>query len=352
VNTTVHALLRTAGQVVSLDSELPAVGRELLAAAGGQPAPAVTVRPDVQLWVERGDPVPDAPLVPVARGVWSDDAGNAVIDSAGGSGYRQWWSPQGQLHVRSGWRPRPAERAAAAVLPARRRALQAEVLLHYPAMWWSVLAGLAPVHASVVEVSGVPVLLAGPGGVGKTSLVAAELQRGAAAACDNLAMTDGVTAFGISEPLRLDADAQPPVPGQGVGGRATHGRREHAWTGRRPSMRPELLVVVRRPGGTVPRVRGTSPDDAARALVAGTYAAGELQRFWVLVAQLAMATGRGPSQPPVEDMAAELARRLPCLELLLADRPGPGLAEMLAGPLAEIAGGTGVREMTTEEVAP
>jgi hypothetical protein len=70
--------------------------------------------------------------------------------------------------------------------------------------------------------------------------------------------------------------------------------------------------------------------------VAGTYAAGELRRFWPLVAPLAMATGCGPVHPRVEKVAGTLTSRLPCVELRLGHRPGAGLAELLDAQLTEI----------------
>jgi hypothetical protein len=85
------------------------------------------------------------------------------------------------------------------------------------------------------------------------------------------------------------------------------------------------------------RAPNALPADAAyRALVAGTYAAGELRRYWSLVATLALATGRGPAHPGVEHVAAELTARLPCYQLDLGRAPVPGadLATLLAEPLA------------------
>lgn len=348
-------LLRSAGQLVALESEVPRVRRDLVAAAGGsiESDPAIDAaidaeHPGVHLWVERGGPFTGEQLRLVTRGVWVDRDGNALLEDAGGSGYRQWWSVQEQLRVRSRWTPRTSERAAAVLLPSRHRALQAQVLLHYPVMWWALLHGLAPVHASVVEVDGTPVLLAGPGGVGKSTLVATELARGARATCDNLAVTDGTRTYGLAEPLRLDPGLDSGLdsgltsgltrglPGpRATRGRTTHGRREHGWSQRSLAMTPQLVVVVRRGDGPHPRIRPIPGEQAARALVAGTLAAGELQRFWVLVGQLALATGHGPAVPPVEEMSHLLTDRLPCVELALGDRPGVGLGEMLAGPLAE-----------------
>ena len=53
-------------------------------------------------------------------------------------------------------------------------------------------------------------------------------------------------------------------------------------------------------------IRPLSPDEAARALVAGTYMAGELRRFWPFAATLALATGIGPVHPDVNGKLAGL----------------------------------------------
>jgi hypothetical protein len=76
-------------------------------------------------------------------------------------------------------------------------------------------------------------------------------------------------------------------------------------------------------------MRLISASQATRAIVTGTYAAGELRRFWSTAAVLAMATGCGPAHPPIEEVAATLAARMPCLELQLGQQPGAGLAEIL-----------------------
>jgi hypothetical protein len=206
--------------------------------------------------------------------------------------------------------------------------LRAQVLLHYPALWWAGVQGRTPLHVSVVEIEGVGVVLAGPGGVGKSTLVADALAEGARATADNIAVTDGTTMSGLRESLRL-------APGDGAGGsgsHTTHGRRQQGWPAV-ASLRPELVVVLRR--GTGPRVRQVRADDARRALVAGTYAAGELRRFWPLTAVLGLATGRGPVHPHVEDTARRLSEELPCVELELG-RPGLSLREALAAPLDDV----------------
>ncbi len=333
--------LVTAGTTVEVRAATGRQAGRLARAAGldlrpGAPAqqPPGPERPEVEVVVEHGRRRFDTSgMSPVTRGVWATagsvdplgTGGTVVIDDVGGSGFSQCWRPaEDHVEVRTRWAPGVLAQGATG-LRTRFDALRAQVLLHYPALWWAGTRGLAPLHVSVLEVDGTVVVLAGPGGVGKSTLVAQALSRGARATCDNLAVSDGETAHGLREPLRVtEADGGP-----ATGARTTHGRREMAWTGQVPSMRPDVVVVVRR--GVGPRVREVDPATARRALVAGTYAAGELRRFWTLTAVLGLATGRGPVHPDVEAVARRLTERVPCLELELGMTPGAGLHSLL-GP--------------------
>lgn len=336
MNETARTFLRTAGRAVVVDSEVAGLRAAVVAATGSSwvdkcpPHPS----PDISLTLERSRRRFDTTgFEPVTRGVWVGPDGDTVVDSVGGSGFTQLWSCDGEhLRVRTRWTPSAAEAAASSLLPARARALQAQVLLHYPALWWAGVHGEAPLHVSLVELDGVGVLLAGPGGVGKSTLVARELESGATATCDNLAVTDGVAVHGVFEPLRVS----PGKDARTAGPRTTHGRREQVWHGRVPTLTPDLVVVVKRGAEGEPHVRPITSEEARRALVAGTYAAGELQRFWPLSAVLAMATGRGPATPRVDEVAAAMATRLPCFELQLGRQPGRSLRSLLSGQLGPI----------------
>ena len=107
-----------------------------------------------------------------------------------------------------------------------------------------------------------------------------------------------------------------------------YGRREAAWPRRPDRLQPDRLVVLAR--GGKPAVAPQSHSLAGRHLVAGTYMAGELRRYWAFAATLALGTGLGGSHPPVQAIADTLSSRLPCLRVTLGDHPGAPLRELLA----------------------
>jgi hypothetical protein len=330
------SMMQTGGYRVAVESETRSLHEAVVSAVGGSHdgAPVDSPPADITLRLEasrRRFDVTGFELV--TRGVWTNQHRETVLEDVGGSGFAQLWTVvDGRLVVRARWSPSPLHAAAAVSLPARFRALRGQVLLHYPVLWWAAVHGRAPLHVSVLEVDGVVVLLAGPGGVGKSTLVARELSSGAAATCDNLAVSDGRMAYGVREPLRLS-------PGPDAcrsGARAAHGRREQPWPYRVPFLTPDLVVVLRRGDENGHRLTPVTPEIAERTLVAGTYTAGELRRFWPLAATLALASGRGPTHPPVEPVAKALTTRLPCVELRVAATPGARLASLLASQLTEL----------------
>ncbi|HEY2794938.1 MAG TPA: hypothetical protein VGJ28_21440, partial [Micromonosporaceae bacterium] len=155
--------------------------------------------------------------------------------------------------------------------------------------------------------------------------------------------------FGLAEPLRMhEVDARPRHRGRTSHGRVSipFGRREHM-------LAPDRLVVLERSATTETSVTEIDPGDAARALVAGTYAAGELRRYWAFAATLALATGRGPAHPPIADVANAMASRLPCVRIRVGhgDRVSADQISGIAAP--EKAGRATTRhELTRKELAP
>ena len=316
-----RAVTRTAGERTEVACAHRWLAGVLDEGAAGQLVPADDARPDVRVTVEdTAEAFGTAGWDVLTRGAWRRP-GQVIMQDACSSGLDLLVSAAGPtLDIVARWRPPLTVRAASAALRARSRLLIRAVLLQYPAMWWSQQRGRAPLHASVCTVGpagGRTVLIAGPGGVGKSTLVNAELARGARSATDNLCVSDGHSAWGLLEPRRVPAGDR----GSGLGRLMPHGRREAPWPSRVDELVPDLLIVLRRGSATAPSAGPCPPDEAARSLVAGTYMAGELRRYWAFAATLALGTGLGEPHPAVERVARVLSTGLPCLELVLGERP-------------------------------
>ncbi len=329
-----RAELRTAGERVELRCEDPRIARVLAEGAGeplAAPGAGGSGPPDVRVSVQSSRAAFDvAGWRLLTRGAWCRP-GQVMMADACSSGFDLLATADGAtLDIVARWRPPVAGRAAAALLRARGRLLTRAVLLQYPALWRAQQRGRAPLHASACGTGpgGQTVLLAGPGGVGKSTLVHGELARGAVATCDNLCVSDGQFAWGLAEPLRVPA-ARGARALPGGGRRMPHGRREAPWPARRADrLLPGRLVVLVRGGTGGPAVTCCDPAEAALYLAAGTYMAGELRRYWAFAATLALGTGASGSHPAVRETAAALSARLPCLKVVLGDRPGVPLRDL------------------------
>jgi hypothetical protein len=325
-----RGFLPTAGERVELTCALPWIADVIAEGAAGQLTPADDTAPSVRVTVERDPAAFDVTGWRVlTRDAWCRD-GQMVIGNACSSGLDlRITASEAAVELTARWRPSGKERALAAVARSRARLLLRAVLLQYPALWRSQQRGRVPLHASVCRLAdGRVVMLAGPGGVGKSTLVHGELLNGAVPICDNVCVSDGRDAWGLVEPLRLPAEI-----GAGTGRRMPYGRREATWLRRTDQLAPDLLVALAR--GSQPGVTRCDPALAARQLAAGTYMAGELRRYWAFAATLALGTGLGSSHPPVQQVAQELSDRLPCLQVTLGDRPGAPLRELLSTATAQ-----------------
>ncbi len=318
----IQGVLTTAGERLGVDCAVPWVGKLIQEAADGgllaEDPGTATVRVRVE---DTHQPFETAGWEPLARGVFGHD-GSLVLRNLLSTGFDlRVDRAAGTALFTFRWRPPRRERAMALALRSRFHLLARSALLRYPALWRAGTRGRAPLHASACTAGdGRVALLAGPGGVGKSTLVSMELADGGRAVSDNVCVADGASAWGVVEPLRVEG---------GGGRRMPHGRRETAMPGRAPVLRPDRVVVLRRGSGPTASVRPCSPEAASRSLVTGTYMAQELRRYWAFAATLAAGTGTGPPHPPVAEVAAAFASRLPATLVILPDRPGPRLRELL-----------------------
>lgn len=303
-------IIHTGGEVVSIASELPWALR-MIARGVAVPEPAGQTSATVRLTIESSSkPFDTAGMRTITRGT-SASGRRAVMTNAGGSGLDLLIDATDEsLSVRARYRPGVFLRAANTVLDARFELLACQVLVHYPVFWRASWRGRVPLHASVIAThAGVP-LLAGPGGVGKSTVLSNARRSGAVATADNLCCAGLDLCHGIAEPLRTDV-------GDDHGTKTSHGRVARPFGRRELALAPDRIVVLER--GPKTEVTSISSKDAARALIAGTYAAGELRRYWAYAATLALATGRGPAHPPIGEIATGLTSCLPCLRVCVGD---------------------------------
>ena len=318
--------LVTAGECVAVHSDRSR-GLGLVERAAGVPLAATgAIEPSVVLELQHGrTPFELTGLRPITRGAWSDGT-RTVLDNACGSGYDLQVSiADEQLQVQARYRPMRTTLAANVLLSERFGLLAGQTLVHYPAIWRAGWRGRAPLHAAVFTAAGRVPMLAGPGGVGKSTVIGRATGGGASTTADNLCVGDGSECFGLSEPLRLAPEASDPR----LSTASSQGRSSTAMKNRVESLLPDRLVVLER--GVLTELAPVDPQLASEVLVAGTYAAGELRRYWQFCATLALATGIGPAHPPVSSVAREFASRLPCIRVRVGDGEQLNLHDVYGG---------------------
>jgi hypothetical protein len=313
--------LQTAGEMIEVDSTLGWVIGLVQRAAG--PGTAEPGEPTVRVRVEAANqPFERTSLRTVTRGAYSDGTRTLLLD-CGGSGFDLLVTAEPDtVEITARYRPSRAVRAANLALGRRFGLLAGQILVHYPVLWRAGWRGRVPLHAAVFHSAPGTALLAGPGGVGKSTVMMGALaDEATTATADNVCSGDGTSCFGLAEPVRTDA--------AGARGRRTsHGRVETSLTHRVPRLQPDRVIVLER--GPRTEISAIKPDEAARALTAGTYAAGELRRYWAFAATLGLATGRGPVHPPIGDVASAYAERLPCVRVRVGDGAAVSMTDMFA----------------------
>jgi hypothetical protein len=317
-------LLDTAGERLAIECELPWVWELLAEGSAGQLRVVDAEGASFRVRVESARRPFDTRGWPLlTRGAWARD-GEVVMRNVCTSGF--------DLHVRVSedvprfcfrWRPPRRDRAAAHVLRSRFHLLVRAALSQYPAIWWAGTRGRAPLHASACTVGSATPLLTAPSGVGRSTLVLAQVSAGECATDDNICVGDGMTLWGLAEPVRVEG---------GNGRRMPHGRHESALPGRVGALEPDRIVVLERGTGSRASFAPCGSGKAARALVTSTYMAGELRRYWAFAATLAAGTGLGPGCSPVEQAASTFAARLPCSALTFGRMAEVDLADLLETP--------------------
>ena len=315
-------VLDTAGERVAIACALPWAADLIAEGAAGELRDGADGDASVLVTVERDrGPFDVDGWLPLTRGAWARE-GEVVLTNACTTGFDLRLSCTAERAAFTfRWRPPARDRVAARVLRSRFHLLARAALVQFPALWWAGTKGRAPLHASACAAERATPLLTAPSGIGRSTVTVCELEAGGVATGDNLAVGDGVTVWGLVEPLRVE----------GAGGRRMpHGRSEAVMTGRADALAPDSVVVLARARGDRTGLVPCDAATAARSLVTSTYMAGELRRFWAFAGTLAAGTGVGPSHPPVGEVASAFAERLPCFVLRLGTPRGARVSELLA----------------------
>ncbi|MEP7018168.1 MAG: hypothetical protein ABI899_09140 [Actinomycetota bacterium] len=318
---------RSGGVTVAVEAPRGPWQQRVVEACAGQVVkgtPLGSVDIHVRLEVGSG-PFPVEGMDPLTRGAWVGGE-RVVIEDACASGLDlRFTIGADSLAVEARPRPRPSQRGLALLAPGRTQLLWRAAILQYPVLWWAGVKGGVPMHVSALSVDGEGVVLAGPGGVGKSTLLAQATSAGAQALSDNLCVCFGSTLYGVLEPLRTAG---------GTGRRMPHGRRETAWAARLEHLDAGRILVLRRGSETEANLVPIPSGQAARVIAAGTYAAGELRRYWAFASTLALGTGLGPAHPPVVGSADDLANGIPCSQVQLPATPSAPLIDLIDGSRA------------------
>jgi hypothetical protein len=316
-----RGFLDTAGERLQIECSLPWVMELIAEGAGGELRRTESAYGSLRVCVEaERHPFETRGWELLARGAWRR-MHEVVIENVCTAGFDLHLSYTAELaEFTYRWRPPARERAAARILRSRFHLLARAVLMQYPVLWWAGTRGRAPLHASACVAAGSTPLLTAASGIGRSTLVLAELDSGGSATADNLAVGDGTAVWGLVEPVRVEG---------GKGRRMPHGRHEGPLQHRAESLVPDCLVVLERRSVDQSSLSTCSTETATRSLVTSTYMAGELRRYWPFAATLAAATGVGPPHPPIMEIASEFASRLSCFSLVLGQAPGARLSELL-----------------------
>ncbi len=310
----------TAGECLSLSSSLDWVG-DLIAEGTDELHPGEAGSESVAVHVEADRrPFETGGWQLLARGAWQK-GGEVVLENTCTAGFDLHLScKSGRPEFTYRWRPPARDRAAARVLRSRFHLLARAALLQYPVLWWAGTRGRAPLHASGCANADWCALVTAQSGIGRSTLILEETLAGRQATGDNLAVGDGTRMWGLVEPARVKG---------GSGRRMPHGRHELSLPNRVAELEPDCVVTLVRGTREGPVLQRCSPEMTTNALVANTYMAGELRRYWAFAAALAAGTGIGDPHPPVGQVAAAFADRMPCFALALGRTPGAWLGELL-----------------------
>lgn len=194
-------------------------------------------------------------------------------------------------------------------------------LVYYPCFWWlERTRDLHPIHAAGAEIDGRVIVLAGPSGVGKSTLsVALAAAANARHLSDTFLLQRGSLVCPVREPILLDEWASRWLGDAAAGLRPIDwryclGRRGYHFRSERLSAGGEacLLVLPRR--SHAPYLRRIDADRARGQVGAGGMIVNDLRRYFAYAAVLE-SLSPSPLGAAREKSLADLTARVPCFEL-------------------------------------
>lgn len=215
-------------------------------------------------------------------------------------------------------------------------------LAYYPAMWWyETHAATHPLHAAAVTGERGAIVLAGPSGVGKSTLTVALTAAGGTPLSETFVLHQGRHLTAVPEPVLLDAFSQQwlaagtaklaRAPGHFVFERAGFHLPQHVATAETAA-----IVLPRRAAaaGLVP----LAPREAHRRISGGHQLVKDLRRYWAFAAALEnldASEGSAALMLRREQALAALVESVPCWELRLTqETPREQVTELLHSAVA------------------
>lgn len=201
-------------------------------------------------------------------------------------------------------------------------------LLYYPSYWiLERSAGFHPIHAAGVEIEGRIVVLAGPSGVGKSTLAAALAATPEARfLSDTFLLQHEATVQPVREPLLLDIKSRLWLGDviellQPIQWRYCLARRGYHWPTTRLSEGGSVALVLFPQRTAKVSLRRVAARQAHGRISAANAIINDLRRYWALAGVLEM-LDPSPLAAAREEQIASLVSSVPCYEIGLSQELG------------------------------